>query len=139
MALAATIFVFGLENDFCLWSVLKKSVLDLGFEHHVLDSTSAIYDVYQSAWKSWFCLPNRFQKIILVFGPTLLVVTKICCFDEWLISSFIKDKAMINSAYVKKQITIEHGGSLAKSIWEFDVSVRSSSNYLFLSFASQKN
>ena len=45
---------------------------------------------------------------------------------------------MINSVYVKKQITIKHGGSLAKSISEFGVSVRSSLTIYFYHFAPQK-
>ena len=65
----------------------------------VLDSTSAIYDVYQSAGKNGSYWPNRLQNVILVFEPTLLIVIRIWCFYEWFISSFIKGKAMINSEY----------------------------------------
>ena len=47
------------------------------------------------------------KKVILVFEPTLLVVIRIWFFYEWVISLFIKDKAMINSAYAWKQISKE--------------------------------
>ena len=108
LALASTVPTLGLERV-----CLDKSILRLGLgffkvvglEGCVLDLTSASYDAYQNACKKEFYLPNRLQKIILVFEPTLLVVIRIWCFDKWFISLFMKDKAMIKSVYVKKQIT----------------------------------
>ena len=57
-------------------------------------------------WKNESYLPNRSQKVILAFERTLHVVIRIWCFYKWFIGSFIKGKAMINSVYVRKQITI---------------------------------
>ena len=46
------------------------------------------------------------KKAILVFEPTLYFVIRIWCFYEWFFNSFITGKAMINSVYVRKPITI---------------------------------
>ena len=93
-------------DDSCSWPrkrlSFERSVLNLGLERCVFDSTSAIYDVYLSAWKNGSCqvyLPSRFQTAVLVLGLTLLVVIRIWCFHEWFISSYIKGKVMTNSVY----------------------------------------